>query len=565
MNDAELIALIERLRKEPDETEWLEFKANYHGYIQLAEDLSALANSACYHNKNKAYLIFGIEDKTHEIVGASFNPYKEKAKGNEGLQLWLTSSLQPNMGFQIHTCLHENKRIVLFEINPAVDCPVKFNGVAYIRIGSSTTKLNNHPEIERAIWERKNKTDWSAEICPQATLSDLDKSAIQKARAEFKNKFPDKKSEVDSWDDVQFLNKAKITIKGAITNTAVLLLGKPEAATLLTPAMAEIFWILKDENNQEKDHAKFGPPFLLNVDEVFAKIRNLTYRYLPSGTLFPIETTQYDSWVVREALHNCIAHQDYSLRGRINVVENPDSLTFTNVGSFLPGSIETVIKQDAPQEVYRNPFLSSAMFNLNMIDTQGGGIKKMFQIQRKRLFPLPDYALSQADRVVVRIRGEILDEKYTKLLIERTDLDLWTVILLDKVQKKVHVTREQHKHLKSLKVIEGRYPNIFVSSRIAAVTGEKAQYIRDRGLDKKHYKELIIELVHKQQPVTRNDIDKLLMDKLPEILNEQRKRTKIHNLISELAGKQIKNIGSRRRPKWILFQSKDDEPITIKQ
>jgi ATP-dependent DNA helicase RecG len=409
------------------------------------------------------------------------------------------------------------------------------------------------------LWERKSKTDWSVEVCPDATIADLDEEAIHKARLEYKNKFPGKESEVDSWDDIQFLNKTKITKKGAITNTAILLLGKPEAATLIAPAVAKISWILKDENNQEKSYEHFGPPFLLNVDKVFARIRNLTSRFFPSGTLFPIETTQYDPWVVREALHNCIAHQDYSLRGRINVVETPYSLILTNRGSFLPGSIETVIEQDAPQEIYRNHFLADAMVNLNMIDTQGGGIKKMFQIQMKRFFPLPDYDLSHPDRVMVRIRGEVLDERYSKLLMERTNLDFGTVILLDKVQKRIPITKEQNKYLKSMNVVEGRYPNIFVSSRIAAVTEEKARHIRDRGLEKKHYKELIIGLVQKHQPVTRNDIDELLLDKLPEILSEQQKKAKLHNLISELAEKHIKNIGSRRRPRWVLIRSKDDD------
>ena len=141
--------------------------------------------------------------------------------------------------------------------------------------------------------------------------------------------------------------------------------------------------------------------------------------------------TQYDTWVIREALHNCIAHQDYGLCGRIQVVETPDTLLLTNVGSFLPGNVETVIFQDAPLEIYRNTFLAAAMVNLNMIDTQGGGIKRMFQKQRNRFFPMPDYDLSQPERVSVKIGGRILDEHYARLLMSQTDLDLETIILLD--------------------------------------------------------------------------------------------------------------------------------------
>ena len=94
----------------------------------------------------------------------------------------------------------------------------------------------------------------------------------------------------------------------------------------------------------------------------------------------------------------------------------------------------------------------------------------MFQTQMNRYFPLPDYDLSQPDRVVVKIRGEVLDERYTRLLMERTDLDLWTVILLDKIQRGYRISREEHKKLKRLKLVEGRYPNLFISSRLASET-----------------------------------------------------------------------------------------------
>ena len=449
MNTSELHNLVHELVSLPDETEWLEFKENYYESKLLGEYLSALSNSACLHRKSKGYLIFGIEDKTHAVTGTSFNPAKVKGKGNQNLKIWLSVGLKPNVGFEIFPFEYQGKPIVVFEVNAAIDQPVSFHGTPYVRVGSSKTELSKYSEKAREICNRR--VDWSAGVCEKATIEDLDPEAIKKASAEYKTKFPSKASEVDGWDNAQFLNKIKSTIKGKITNTAILLLGRPESATLITPAVAKITWVLKDDKNMEKDYEHFGPPFILNVERVFAKIRNLTYRHMPSGTLFPIEITQYDRWVIREALHNCIAHQDYSLCGRINLVETPASLTLTNMGSFLPGSVENVIRQDAPPEIYRNHFLAEAMVNLNMIDTQGGGIKKMFQTQMKRYFPMPDYDLSGSNRVVVKIQGQVLDEKYTRLLMERTDLDLWTVILLDKVQKRIRISREEYKKLKNIK------------------------------------------------------------------------------------------------------------------
>ena len=119
----------------------------------------------------------------------------------------------------------------------------------------------------------------------RASIDDLDTKALRKARTEYKTKLPDKAEEVDSWNDIQFMNKVKLSIQGRITNAAILLLGKPESASLITPAVAKISWILKDDKNQEKDYEHFGPPFLVNVDQAFNKVRNLTYRHLPSGTL----------------------------------------------------------------------------------------------------------------------------------------------------------------------------------------------------------------------------------------------------------------------------------------
>jgi len=358
MNESELHALIERLRTEPEETEWLEFKANRYEPQELGEYLSALANSACLHGNPKGYLVFGVENAKHCIVGTDLDPERAKAKGNQPLLLWLAVGLQPNVGFEHFITTMAGKRVVLFAVNPAFDRPVKFYGDASIRVGSSKTSLAKHPEKERAIWARRE--DWTAQVCERANLSDLDPAAVEKARHEFKAKFPAKTADLDAWDDATFLNKAKITIRGQITHAALILLGRDESSSLLSPAVARLSWILKDAANREQDYKHFGPPAIFWADQLAGKVRNLTVRALPSGTLFPVELLQYDSWVLREALHNCIAHQDYGVNARINAVEFPDRLLFTNQGVFLPGTVESVILQDTPQEVYRNPFLAEA-------------------------------------------------------------------------------------------------------------------------------------------------------------------------------------------------------------
>jgi ATP-dependent DNA helicase RecG len=555
MSTEELTALLDRLRHEPHETEWLEFKENQCESQVLGEYLSALANAACLAGKPRGYLVFGIQDQTHAVVGTQFDPYAVKAKGNQDLLLWLAMGLQPNVGFEVHTLTHPKGKVVFFEVSPAWDRPVRFYGTAFIRVGTSKTELHKHPEKERAIWSRR--TDWSGQVCEGATVADLDADALLKAREQFRIKHPKQAAEMGDWDDVTFLNKARLTVHGAITNAALLLLGKPEAAALLSPAVARISWILKDAQNRELDYEHFGPPFLLQVDRVLARIRNLNIRTLPSGTLFPQEITQYDPWVIREALHNAIAHQDYGLRGRVNVVETPSSILLSNVGSFLPGDVDKVIRQDAPLEIYRNPLLAEAMVNLNMIDTQGGGIKRMFQKQMQRFFPMPDYNFSEPDRVQVSISGNILDEQYSQLLMERSDLDLWQVILLDRVQKRLRITSEAHRALKSAALVEGRYPNLLIAARVARLTGQKARHIRERGFNKQYYLDAIEALIREHQPIPRLEIDRLLMDKLPEVLSESQKKAKIHNLMAELSRKgRIENRGSRGKPAWHTVNSK---------
>jgi len=558
VNKLELEKLLDELVALPHETEWVEFKMDQYDPQLVGEYISALSNSACLHGKDQAYLVFGIQDEDHTIKGTSFNPQASKT-GNQELENWWATQLSPRVDFKIHSIDIQDKKVVLFIIDPSLERPVAFRGIEYIRVGSSKHKLKDFPEKERKIWRQAGQYDWSAQICEGAVIDDLDAEAIVRARAEYKNKNPRLADEVDAWDDRTFLNKARLTIQDQITRTAILLLGKEESEHFISPAVARITWVLRDDNDIEKDYQHFGPPFLLKSDEVYAKIRNLTYRYLPDNSLFPTEIKQYEPYLIRETLHNCIAHQDYELKGRINVVERPDELIFTNLGSFLPGSIENVIATDAPSERYRNFFLANAMVNLNMIDTIGSGIKKMFNLQRQRYFPLPDYDLSEPNRVKVRILGKIINENYTRLLIKMPDLELKTVIELDKVQKGIPLALQDVRKLRSLGLVEGRKPNYYVSAHIAEITDNKSDYIKNRAFDDAHYKNMIIEFLSKFGTASRRDIDKLLTDKLSDVLSEEQKRKKISNLLYYMAKRDgtIKNIGSDHKSTWVLLKKSD--------
>ncbi|MCJ7602134.1 MAG: putative DNA binding domain-containing protein [Desulfobulbaceae bacterium] len=514
------------------ETEWLEFKQASRSYPfdKLGRYFSALSNEARLKNQEAGWLIFGIQDKSHKIVGSKFRPNRPDL---DSLKKEIASKTSNHLTFiEIHELTLPEGRVLMFEIPPAIPgMPTAWEGHFYGRDGESISALNIHElETLRSFAQQ----DWSGEICYKATLEDLDPTAIARARELFKEKHPKISKEVEDWDTATFLNKAKFLKTGKVTNAAILLLGREESEHHLSPAIGKISWILRDRDGQEKDYQHFGPPFLLNSNLLFARIRNLTYRYMRDYTLFPTEITQYDSWVIRELLHNCIAHQDYSLRGRITVVEDEESLLFSNMGSFLPQSVENVISFDAPPEYYRNQFLADAMVNLQMIDTIGSGIKRVFSLQRNRFFPMPDYDLSDPQRVRVRLSGKILDENYTRLLVSKTDLSLIDVIVLDKVQKKKPLTDDEFARLKRVKLIEGRRPNLFVSAKIAAATHGQADYIRYRAFDKDHYKKMVLSLLKKFGPTSRKEIDKLLLEKLPDILTSDQKENKVRNLLQEM-------------------------------
>ncbi|HKM54979.1 MAG TPA: RNA-binding domain-containing protein, partial [Isosphaeraceae bacterium] len=522
--------------------EWVEFKYNNSNPQEIGEYLSALSNSAALHRQPHGYIVWGIEDGTRAVKGTTFKPHRQKGAGNEDLEPWLARLLSPRIDFKIHEFRYNGHPVVLFEVQAANNTPVAFSGREWIRVGSHKKPLKNYPEKERELWRLLSAPaqDWSAQICERARLEDLDPGAIRFARSEYANKVkndPKKQhivTELPSWDDLTFLNKAKVCINGRITRTAIILLGRNESEHYLAPGIARITWVLKDEKCIEIDYEHFGPPLILAVDQVFSKVRNLTYRYLPDASLFPTEVTQYEPWVIRECLHNCIAHQDYTQGGKLNVVEEPGSLLFTNVGEFLPGSVEEVVARDAPPELYPNRFLAEAMVNLNMIDTIGSGIRRMFTMQRQRNFPMPDYDLSERDRVRVRIIGKVIDEKYTRMLTTRADLDLWDVIALDKVQKGRPISDEEFRLLKAKKLIEDRRPNLFVSAEVAAATETRAEYIKKRAFDKEHYKKMVSAYLGKFGEAKREDIDKLLMDKLSDALDDDQRRNAITNLLQEM-------------------------------
>jgi len=551
MTQLELLNKLNELLSLPAETELVEFKEAKESYSfdKIGKYFSALSNEANLKSKNCSWLIFGVNN-AHSVVGTNYRNHRPSL---DSLKSEIANKSTNRITFnEIYEVSHPQGRVILFHIHAAPSgIPLAWEGHYYGRDGEALTALNLQ-ELEQ-IRNQSKQVDWSAQIIPSASINNLDQIAILKAREVYKSKNKEKSvfNEIDNWNDITFLDKAKITVDGKITNTAIILLGKPESTHYLSPSVARITWKLDAE---ESGYEHFDPPFFLTINNLYHKIRNYNYKILPSNTLTPIEVSKYEQWIILEALNNCIAHQDYSLNSRINVIEKTDELIFSNSGQFFEGSLEEYLFKDKTPGKYRNTFLAQAMVNLGMIDTVGHGIKKMFTEQKKRYLPLPEYDFSVSDKITLRIYGRAINENYSKLLIEKADLDLYSTFLLDKVQKDQQLTKEENQHLKKLNLVEGRYPNIFVTSKIASITGDKSSYIKNKAFDKAYYKKLITEYLSKYQSASREDIDNLLMSKLPDVLNEIQKQNKIKNLLSELSqkDKKINNVGTRASSKWIL-------------
>nr|WP_314901521.1 RNA-binding domain-containing protein [uncultured Deefgea sp.] len=554
MNHGELTLLLDRLLASGDECEWVEYKHNDNPHI-IGEYISALSNSAALDGEPFGYMVWGIEDKSRRVVGTTFAPATAKV-GNQILDLHLNQYLRPKLDFRFESFEYQGKFVVLLRIPATTAQPSSFHNTEYIRIHSAKVLLASHADKEGRLWARLNtRGDWSAELVVGASVADLDPAALALGRQRYSEKNIHLASEVAGWDVATFLSKLKLSKSGHLTRAAVLLFGKDEAAQYL-PLPPQVSWVLKDRDGTALDYHHYGLPLLLVTDALFARVRNLTVRYLPPGTLFPTEVPQYDAWVIREALHNCIAHQDYSLGGKVNVIEKPDELVFSNIGRFLPGTVESLILGDRSPEEYRNPCLTQAMVSLGLIDTIGSGIRRMYQMQRNRFFPMPDYLIEvEKQRVEVRITGRILDEHYTNALIQHSELSLFEVVLLDRVQKRLPLTTEEVKELRKTKLIEGRSPNFHVSAKVAEVLGEQAQYTLNKGLENDFYHELVLSHLRSFRTCKRAELEQMLLNKLPESLTEAQKKNKVKNMLSDMSRQGVL-ICSGKGPsaRWSLSQ-----------
>lgn len=516
--------------------EWKEFKNLKNSFCGNEKD-DVISYVSAIANMDGGSLVIGVQDGTLAITGIETAGY-DRQKAILRLSERCVNLSTEGLDIEEFVTDDSHKRVWVIHIpkhHPKL--PVYAHNHAWQRVEDSLVALTKE-RLNAILEENSPIYDWSSEIVPDATIDSLDSEALAKARFEYKSVHPKLSAEVDAWRDMELLERSGVAFKGKLTRAALLLLGKDSSAHLLSPAVATITWVLIDERGEKVDYEHFSIPYILTVNDALAKIRNLNQRILPGGTLFPDVVKQYDDYSIREILHNAIAHQDYTMQQRVTMVETPESITFSNGGFFLPGTVRNAIEQNGPQKFYRNYALCQGMVNFNMIDTIGRGIRKIFTEQQKRFFPMPDYMIDQAKREVsVKIYGKLIDEKYYRLLKANPDLSLADCIALDMVQKKEPVDREVAAHLRSLHLIEGRYPKLYLSEYVVKTSDNtelKTEYIKNRSFNDSHFKEMIVSYLRSFGGATRSELNTLLQSKLSDVLSEDQKVRKVGNLLSAL-------------------------------
>lgn len=542
------------------ENEIVEFKEAKSSYDsdKIGRYFSALSNEANLRQQQCGWLVFGVSE-THDrhLVGTHYKQGDRSLleKFKYEIARFTTGMITFDEIIELILIKEQKEyRVLMFKIPAATTgIPTEWHGYCYARAGESLVMMQQE-KIDRI--RSQERADWSKLLIQNSSIACLDRDAIQIAREKYKEKLdgPQAAEEVDQMTDEQFLTKTKLMIDGKLTNAALLLLGSSDYDYLFA-APPKIMWRLYGSDGSDKDYTIWGIPFISVIDKVFTKIRNLTYRYMPNQlTLFPMETQQYDTWLLRELLNNCIAHSNYRLGGRIYVNEFEDHIIITNPGRFLPESIEQVLQPSYNPPFYLNQLLADTMVKFHMIDTAAMGIRRVYRIQKEKFFPLPDYDLSKPNQVSVTIFGKVLNDNYMHLLFEHPEFDLQTVFLLDQVQKGNRLSSDAVAYLRRNSLVEGRASNLFLSASVAKSSEQEAQYIRNRGFDDQHYKDMIIEYLKKFGRAKREDIKNLLWDKLPDILKDQQKENKITNLLQSLRRKGVIKPDSENHQNsyWVL-------------
>jgi ATP-dependent DNA helicase RecG len=389
MDKIEFVKLLNELRSQTSETEWLEFKKNNIDPDEIGEYIAALSNSACLHDKAAAYLVFGIADKTHEIVGTSFRPKQSKI-GNEELENWLVRSLNPRIDFKIVESLVDDNHIVIFIIDPAHNRPVAFKNTAFIRVGSYKKKLDDYAEKERKIWQKGKHVEFDKDIALKNVSSDDVFQLLNfSAYYDLMKLIPPSNmaSVLDKFQEEKFIKKSGNHF--SILNLGAILFAKNLDAFENLSRKAIRIIIYKGASKLETIKEKLiTKGYATGIQDAIDYVNDQLPQNEELGRVFRKEVKMFPEVAVRELVINAVMHQDFHIKGAGPMVEIFDErLEITNPGIPL---IDTLRFIDSIP-VSRNELLAKMMRRTNLSEERGSGVDKIIGSIEAYQLPAPNF------------------------------------------------------------------------------------------------------------------------------------------------------------------------------
>ena len=391
MRPDELPTLLKRLTSLPHETEWVEFKQNYSEPQELGEYLSALSNSAALHGKEAAFLVWGVEDGSHKVVGTTFRPRSEK-KGAEELESWLARQLSPSINFKIYEFVAQGRAIVIFEIPPAVHTPVRFAETGFIRVGTYRKKLRDFPE-ERDLWALLSRVPFEKGTA-RGGLTGEEVTTLLDYSSYFEL------VERSEPDQVPAILDALVAGKLAyydgthyqITNLgAILFANKLDAFELSRKGVRVVLYqgANRVDTKQELAGNKgYASGFLALIKFVNSQLPENEH----VGQALRRKVPMYPEIAIRELVANALVHQDFSLTGTGPLIEIfSERIEITNPGVPL---IDTQRFLDAPPQS-RNDALAAFMRRVGICEERGSGIDKVVAAVEVFQLPAPDFTVTE--------------------------------------------------------------------------------------------------------------------------------------------------------------------------
>jgi ATP-dependent DNA helicase RecG len=390
MTNMSLTRLLSELLTLGRETEWVEYKVNNSNPQEIGEYIAALSNSACYHDREKAYLVYGVEDATFQVVGTQFKPYQEKI-GSQELENWLATQLSPAIDFTINEVMFSGKQVVVFIIDATRQMPVSFKGKAFIRIGSYKKSLDDHPERERKIWNHTNRYSFEKATAIEGLVGDnalllvdyqgyldLTRQPLPIGTSGLLERFEQEKI-IKGRDDGLF----------DITNLGGILFARQLDAfeTLSRKAVRVVFYQGNNRVRTRKEQTG-GRGYAVGFEGLIEYINSQLPTYEDIGQAFRKEMPIYPPLAIRELVANAIIHQDFNVGGSSPMIEIFDNrIEITNPGKPIISTLRFI--DHSPQS--RNELLARTMRRLNICEERGSGIDKVvFECEFHQL-PAPDF------------------------------------------------------------------------------------------------------------------------------------------------------------------------------